>query len=234
MDEGAPDDGSSQAGGGPDGLVRALKGVVDTVLTRISGHTGIAVTTLSQPPSVVTLIDAVQAPPLARAYYGTGRPSPIIASLAHVPEMLEVALPFVGTVLGSSAIDARTKELVILRTSALLECRYCAQTHAVVALDSDVWPHEVRALRGEGTLDAAFPDERERALLDWTDAVALGRGAVPAPLVDAVKAHFGEHEIVELTLLVGATVMLNRYCSALGLPTSPATLERLAREGLLT
>jgi hypothetical protein len=36
---------------------------------------------------------------------------------------------------------------------------------------------------------------------------------------------------VELTLLVAATVMLNRFCTALELPTAPKVLHRLAAEG---
>jgi hypothetical protein len=42
----------------------------------------------------------------------------------------------------------------------------------------------------------------------------------------------GDPELVELTLVASATLMLNRYCSALGLPTSASTLSRLADEGL--
>lgn len=51
----------------------------------------------------------------------------------------------------------------------------------------------------------------------------------PSP-VTASLAHVPE--ILELTLVAAATLMLNRYCSALRLPTSAATLSRLAKEGL--
>jgi hypothetical protein len=37
---------------------------------------------------------------------------------------------------------------------------------------------------------------------------------------------------VELTLVAGATLMLNRLCTALELPTSAATLARLEAEGV--
>ena len=45
------------------------------------------------------------------------------------------------------------------------------------------------------------------------------------------RAHLGDPELVELTLLVGATLLLNRFCTALELPTSPKALHRLAAEG---
>jgi AhpD family alkylhydroperoxidase len=181
-------------------------------------------------PARVSLIEPDQAPVLARSYYSGEATSPLVASLAHVPEALEVAMPFIGVVLGASAIDTRTKELVILRTSARLRCTYCELTHSVAALDAGVTSDEVRALRSPGACE--FPAADERALLAWVDAVAGGVGPVPEAASAALKEHYGESEVTELTLLCAATVMLNRFCTALELPVGPATLQRLAAEGL--
>lgn len=182
---------------------------------------------------MVALIDAEQAPILARPYYaGEGPPSPITASLAHVPEVLEATLPFVGRILGPTAIDLRAKEIVILRTSALMECRYCVEAHTTVALDSGLSVGEVCALRGEREVEAVFTNRDELALISWVDEVALGRGAAPEDITARAREVMGDPELVEMTLVVAATLMLNRYCSALGLPTSAATLARLAEEGL--
>ena len=181
--------------------------------------------------ALVSLLDREQAPLLARRFYGEGTPSPITASLAQVPELLEVALPFVGAALGPASLDERTKEIAILRTSALLECRYCVQTHTAVALDVGLSTGEVRALRGEGDLDETFTDARERVMIAWIDAVALGRGPVAPELQARASEALEEHELVELTLAVSATLMLNRYCTALDLPTGADTLARLAAGG---
>jgi alkylhydroperoxidase family enzyme len=51
-------------------------------------------------------------------------------------------------------------------------------------------------------------------------------------MAEHLREHFAEHEIVELTLVAGATLMLNRLCTALELPTSAATLARLQAEGV--
>lgn len=181
---------------------------------------------------LVPPVEAAQAPLLARPYYRADATSPIVTSLAHVPEALEATMAFVGMVLSPSAIGARTKELVVLRTSVLLQCAYCVQTHSVVALDSDVSVAEVRALRGEEEWTDVIPAADERALLRWVDAVAGGVGAVPPEAGVELREHFSEAQVVELTLLCAATVMLNRYCTALELPLSSATLQRLAAEGL--
>lgn len=182
--------------------------------------------------ALVSLLDRDRAPLLARRFYGDGPSSPITASLAQVPELLEVTLPFVGAALGPASLGARVKEIAILRASALLECRYCVQTHTAVALDAGLSNEEVRALRGERDVEVTFGDARERLMIEWIDAVALGRGPVDPPLQRRVSEALEDHVLVELTLAVSATVMLNRYCTALDLPTSAATLARLAEEGL--
>lgn len=189
-------------------------------------------TEVPTPTALVGLLERDQAPLPARRFYGDAPASPITASLAQVPELLEVALPFVGAALGPAGLDARTKEIAVLRTSALLECRYCVQSHTVIALDTGLTRDEVRALRGESPLEAAFPEERERVLLEWIDAVALGRGPLDAGVQARAAGAFEDHELVELTMAVTATLMLNRYCTALDLPASAATLTRLTEENL--
>ena len=172
-----------------------------------------------------------------RPYYARGDPGPILATMAHVPELTEVAMPFLGAALGASSVDFRTKEIVIVRTSALLGCRYCIDSHTTVALDAGLSFDQVHTLRelaasvGEEDLASAFPSPKERALITWIDAVAFGRGALAAPANEAVKANYPDHEIVEITVLIGATMLLNRYATALQLPVGASTLERLAEEG---
>ncbi|MCY7340642.1 MAG: carboxymuconolactone decarboxylase family protein [Pseudonocardia sp.] len=177
------------------------------------------------------LVGPDQAPLLARPYYASGDPGPIVAALAQVPELLETAMPFLGAALGPSGIDWRTKEIVIVRTSALAGCRYCVQAHTVVALDAGLSLDEVRALRTDIAVADAFTDPRELALLDWVDVVA-GSGPVTDDARAAVRRRWAGHEVVELTALVGATLLLNRFATALALPTGPDTTARLATEGL--
>ncbi len=185
---------------------------------------------------LVESLDQSQAPLLAQPYFAGGDPGPIVSTLAQVPELLNGTLSFVGTALGASAISFRHKEIIIVRTSAILNCRYCIDSHTTVALDAGLSFDEVNALRSpddESTL-ALFADPKERALITWIDAVAGGRGALPEAANTAAKTHFTDSEIVEITTTIGATMYLNRYATALQLPVSPSTLTRLAAEGFPT
>lgn len=180
----------------------------------------------------VRLIDGSQAPLLARPFYADGDPGPIVAALANVPELLEAAMPFIGAALGGSAVDERTKELVILRASADAACTYCTGTHTVVALDLGLSPAEVRALRGETPVGEVFAAPAERAVIAWTDAVVGGAAAELAAARDELARYHDDHDVVELTVVATTTLMLARLCTALDLPLSESNIRRLREAGI--
>ena len=161
----------------------------------------------------VELLTRERAPLLARPYYEGGDPGPIAAALANVPELMEAALPFIGTVYGPTSLPPRLKEIVILGVSAASGCRYCTETHTRVARRMGFGPDELAAMRGEAPAPERW-EARERALLSFSEAIAHR----PAEAVEPLRPHFGEPEIVELVTLGSATVMLNRFATALELP----------------
>jgi AhpD family alkylhydroperoxidase len=180
----------------------------------------------------VALVQAEQAPLLVRHLFEGGDPGVIVRALAAVPELAEVAVPFIGVALGPGSVPPMVKEIAILRTSAVLDCRYCVNAHTVVATEMGLRSDLVRALRD--TPPGAPPpglDDDTVALIAWIDAVAGGRGPVADDIHMAVADRLADHQIVELVVTVGATVLLNRLCTSLGLPSSPATIARLATEG---
>lgn len=180
----------------------------------------------------IELIEAADAPLLLRDLYAGGDPGPIVGALAHVPELCESTLPFIGAALGPSAVSFRDKEIAILRTSANLSCAYCTNAHTVVAFESGLSHGEVRALRGETGIGDAFHDERELALIGWIDALSVGSGPIPAHVARGAAEALGEAYLVEVTVTVGATMLLNRFATGLGLPTSEETFTRLADFGI--
>ncbi len=180
----------------------------------------------------VELLNTTTAPISVASYFAGGDPGPIVAALANVPEMVGPVLAFVGPALGDGAVSTRHKELAILRTSALQGCRYCVHAHSAVSLDVGLSGEEIRALRGESAVEDAFTDEAERALIRWIDAMGGATGPVPDAVWQAVRAHFAEHLLIELSATIGATMFLNRFATGFELPTSDETMARLEAEGL--
>ncbi len=181
---------------------------------------------------LIDLITASSSPLLLRDLYRDGDPGPIVGALAQVPELCEVTLPFVGAALGPSAVSFRHKEIAILRTSANLACRFCIDAHTVVAFESGLDQREVRALRDcpDPTTDV-FTDPVEAALIRWIDAVSTGTGAIDGAVSEEARSLLGDHRLVDLTVTVGATMLLNRLATGLQLPTSDETLIGLAKRG---
>jgi AhpD family alkylhydroperoxidase len=182
----------------------------------------------------IELLDASTAPLTVQSWFAGDDPGPIVAALANVPELLGPTLGFVGAALGAGAVGTRHKEFAILRTSALLGCQYCIHAHTTVALDVGLADAEVRALRGEIPLEAAFPDESERSLIRWIDAMAGASGPVPDDVWDEARRAFADHLLVELSVTIGATMFLNRLATGFELPTASGVIERLQREGFDT
>ena len=182
----------------------------------------------------IELMDDSTAPMTAKTYFEGGDPGPIVAALANVPELLGPTLGFIGAALGPGATATRHKEFAILRTSALLGCRYCIHAHTTVALDVGLAEIEVRALRGEVALEDAFSEPNELALIRWIDAMAGASGPVPDDLWADTRTFWADHLLVELSVTIGATMFLNRFATGFELPTSSGVLERLERDGFDT
>jgi AhpD family alkylhydroperoxidase len=124
-------------------------------------------------------------------------------------------------VIDPTALDLLTKEIVVLRVSARNGCRYCVDTHTVAAWDAGLSQAETRrcAVRPRASSGA------EQALIAFGDV--LCDAPAPHDVADGLRSHFAEHEIDGLSLLAEATAMLNRFCTMLELPTTPATRARL-------
>lgn len=181
--------------------------------------------------SRVELITPKTAPISVRGFFQNGQPGPLTASMAQVPELLEVAMPFIGMILSPSGVDFRTKEIVILRTSAWQGCRYCLGTHSVIAYQSGFSLEEVRELRYKSS-DISIFSKQEQELLRWVDLLSQTGVDISEQASEVIKTFYTDAELVELTMLVGATIMLNRYCTALNLPVAKIHLDALEAIGL--
>ena len=156
---------------------------------------------------------------------------PVPASLANAPDLMAAAMPFIVRAFAATpTLSTRQKEIVILRVSAQARCRYCTQTHTVVALGAGLSLKEVGVLRGD-PLEDAFPDSRDRALIGYADAFAASPQGVSDDAFNALSAAFAAPDVVELTVVAGVTLMLNRYATALDLPVDPNHVAQLAQYG---
>lgn len=155
--------------------------------------------------------------------YAAGDPSNITKALAGSPDTLAAMAPFLSQVMNPTTVDLATKELVVLRVSVVNRCNYCVPTHQVVARAAGLSSKAVATLSTpELAADGLTP--RQHTLAAYCDQVVADAAAVGDELLAAMRKHFEEHEIVELTVLAGAITTLNYIASVAGLPLDPGTL----------
>ncbi|HEX7090994.1 MAG TPA: carboxymuconolactone decarboxylase family protein [Longimicrobiales bacterium] len=91
--------------------------------------------------------------------------------------------------------------LVKLRASQINGCAYCVDMHSKDARAEGEDEQRLYAL--PVWRETPFFSERERAALAWTEALTLiHEHGVPDELYNAVREHFSEKELVDLTLTV--------------------------------
>jgi AhpD family alkylhydroperoxidase len=89
------------------------------------------------------------------------------------------------------------------------------------ALCLDMHTKDERAAGESEWREAPFYSERERAALAWTGALArITNGAIDDALYEEVGRHFGEKEIVDLTLAVTAINGWNRLAISFRTPAA--------------
>ncbi|MGH8780073.1 carboxymuconolactone decarboxylase family protein [Paraburkholderia sp.] len=119
------------------------------------------------------------------------------------------AMLALGERVGRSSIEKPLAELVRLRASQLNGCAFCVDMHATDARKGGETERRLTAV--VVWRETPFFTDRERAALEWTEAVTLiAQTHVPDDVWEAVKPHFSDQEIADLTLLIVAINGWNR------------------------
>lgn len=103
--------------------------------------------------------------------------------------------------------------LVQLRASQINGCAYCLDMHWKDL--RAIGDNEQRLYSLDAWRECPYYTDRERAALEWTEAVTLiTNGHVPDAVYEAVRPQFSETELSDLTLAVAAINAWNRLSIA--------------------
>ncbi len=121
-----------------------------------------------------------------------------------------------------SGLDRTIYELVKYRASQINGCAYCMDMHtkdARAAGETEQRLYVISAWR-----EVSFFTERERAALEWTEALTLiSENDVPESLYNSVKKHFNEKEMMALTMAIIAINGWNRLAISFKTPAGSYT-----------
>lgn len=173
----------------------------------------------------VTLVDSRTHPHLSETIARIsgarqGRLINVYRLLLNSPSIASAWVDFNTAVRLGTGLDARTRELVIVRVAIANRTEYIFRAHVPgYARKAGITDAEIDGLFAWQTC-AAF-SERDRAVLAYVDAMTRDI-EVPDAVFDALKLHYDEARIVEITVLVGAYNMQSRVVRALKIDPEPA------------
>jgi len=99
--------------------------------------------------------------------------------------------------------------LIKLRASQINACAYCLDMHWKDL--RAIGENEQRLYSLDAWRECPYYTDRERAALEWTDAVTqIGNGHVPDEVYEKVRPFFNEKELCDLTLAVATINAWNR------------------------
>ena len=122
---------------------------------------------------------------------------------------LMAALQAVEQVIAGQGIEPALHHLVLLRASQINKCAFCVNMHTRDARKAGEINQRLDRLIVWRQVSDFTP--REKAAFAWTEALTeLEDSADLAPLREDLRAHFGEGEIVALTVMIAMINLWNR------------------------
>jgi AhpD family alkylhydroperoxidase len=129
------------------------------------------------------------------------------------------------------SIEPKLLHLVKMRASQINGCAFCIDMHSKDARalgESEQRLYELDAWR-----ETPFYTDRERAALEWTEALTLvSETHAPDESYERLKAHFSEKEIIDLTYIIAVINVWNRV--AIGLRAVPGRYQPAHKSSVAT
>lgn len=114
-----------------------------------------------------------------------------------------------------SGLDKILYELVKVRASQINSCAYCLDMHTKDARKAGETEQRLYLL--SAWRETSFFTEKERAALEWTEALTLlPQNSISDALYEKMRQHFSEKELVALSMAIVAINGWNRLSVAFG------------------
>jgi AhpD family alkylhydroperoxidase len=111
------------------------------------------------------------------------------------------AMLSLGKYVNTTTLDSRLINLMLTRASQINGCAYCLDMHTKDARADGETEQRLNLLAT--WRESPLFTERERAALDWTEAVTLiADSRVPDDVYEEARKYFNEKDLVDLTLVI--------------------------------
>jgi AhpD family alkylhydroperoxidase len=134
---------------------------------------------------------------------------------AHLPGVLRGYAKMEQATAATHHLDRRHQAIAELKAATLTQCAYCIDLGSEVAHRWGVTDEEVLAL-AQCETSPLFSDV-DKLVLKYAEGMSSTPVNVPADLVERLREHFNDAQIVELTHLVALENLRGRFNLALGI-----------------
>ncbi|WP_108653065.1 carboxymuconolactone decarboxylase family protein [Dongshaea marina] len=115
-----------------------------------------------------------------------------------------------------SPIDPVLRSLVTVRVSQINWCSFCVDINGMVLMKRAGSEAKVEAL--SQWRESELFDDKERAVLDYVEAVTYSDRQVSPAQLEVLKGYFDEDAVVELTGLIAFQNLSSKFNAALDVP----------------
>src|SRR5512134_169291 len=132
--------------------------------------------------------------------------------LGHSPMVFRYLYGLTAAMREEGALPPRLVEIAVVATSAVNGCKYCIRHHGPVLRNMGLPAETVDRI-----LDPEVPglDEVERLVRDYAKLVTERPWGIRDQVFDALRKHFTDRQIVELTVRIGLCGLFNKLNDAL-------------------
>ena len=134
-----------------------------------------------------------------------------VAVLAHHPKLL---LSY-GAFERSNLVDEHLKSLAVLKAATMVGCEFCIDIGSALSRGEGVTEQQLRELPTFERSEAFSP--LEKLVLRYAAAMTRTPAEVPDELFDALREHFSEAQLVELTAAIALENFRARFNHAFGM-----------------
>ena len=126
---------------------------------------------------------------------------------SHSPLTLETFMMFYKTLM-KGTLDGKLRELAYIKTSVVNECAYCAEAHKGVARKIGINEDQLQAINSYETSNLFTP--LEKLVMKYAEELTKTAKSSDG-LVQELKKHLSEEQLIELNVTVGTANLTNRF-----------------------
>jgi len=138
--------------------------------------------------------------------------------LAHCPQLLEGFWKIQRGLIFAGKVSGRHREMLNVFVSLKNRCEYCAYHHSTFGLSAGLRKEQLGAL--EDYSQSPLFNDLEKLLLRYTEEY-LEEGRASSGVVEALKSHYSEDQMVELEIIIGSVNLANHFVGSFGIEIEP-------------